>query len=658
MSAPHRLDIHLRPGATPGDPIEARIGADGVWRDTGLHPRAVFNHATSETFEDLFNYFLQSPTPDAFEASLNVDAQRYIGRLLMQGLFQSPAEITRDWLHIVTEGSTDPGQQHRYEAFRDFVLRLPWSLLHEPTNISGGGFLAFRKVMPCAITLDAAFAADFQAPFPAVKLPLRPRILLVIPEAEAGDQRGDIKAKDHEKALRYSITTAHSGDPMGSEIRTARTFSELEAYLRGNDGVPFNPHVIYFYGHGTANDTNTYLEFGRSDLRDVALLAAQIQELWESTRFAPVVWINACQGAIAASSNVLRSISPYASAVITTRAVAAADDCRLLAELALPDIAIRGRAPHAAMRGAVAELIERNVDVYQSARWATTFVSVQYDLWSPLDLEDRVAFGSRDSAGDVPSRLDRAAALDVAGGAIRTAINQSAATPLPIAWFGIEDDAIEVFEQRLVDYVDETFPNWDCQSYRVDLQPEAVLKEAAEPEQLPAQFLRAMRHAFLGTPWKSADQIPDFPSLAGDFAHFRAGYPTVLVFRHGPLQSAHAEIVAAYRRFWADFASRLKLPPDRVQIVLTFRFSVDDGNNLVPDAAAVMHLGPVPRAELEKHLHEFDLIYNLIGVDVAAMVQRWSSDTGDRFRPLMKKLDKVLDLAAWREATKGGNRYG
>src|SRR5262249_40625300 len=127
-------------------------------------------------------------------------------------------------------------------------------------------------------------------------------------------------------------------------------------------------------------------------------------------RFPPIIWVNACQSAAAERNNFLRLLSPVAATVVATRTLVAVADSRAIAEQALPAVAISGQAPHCAIR----DVLSKAPPPVLAGRWATTIISVQYELWSALGTEDRQV-PDIESLGDFPMRVDRVAALSHIG---------------------------------------------------------------------------------------------------------------------------------------------------------------------------------------------------------------------------------------------------
>ena len=130
----------------------------------------------------------------------------------------------------------------------------------------------------------------------------------------------------------------------------ARTFNAFAAAV-----LSLRPHVIYFYGHGETDDFSTRFQFendGAADWRGFDEISQAVSQLINSSRFPPVVWVNACQGAAAHQESALRMLAPVSSCVIATRTVIAVDDSRALARAALPLIC-QGRAPGSAIRQAL-----------------------------------------------------------------------------------------------------------------------------------------------------------------------------------------------------------------------------------------------------------------------------------------------------------------
>ncbi|TPK87364.1 hypothetical protein [Mesorhizobium sp. B2-4-17] len=634
MNSPYHYVIYIRPRSGT---LECSVDQK-TWRDTGLSAATVYDGITAETLGQLLDTLGRIEEIEEVERDLPYRRQQAIGRKLNAGLF-GPASppIGHPHIHLVPIVSDDESAES--ENFFDLFLRLPWMLLTD-RNDGAARFLALCEPNPTAITVDAA-PANGEPRVTEVKLPPYPKILLICPSKSVPPTGGQQHGADLERILKSHYDPAERSD----RIVKVETFAEFVTCL--NKTPRFSPHIIYFYGHATAQGEDTVLQFGPTEddsgWHSIDALQQPLLNLVARTNFPPIVWINACKGAAAKRNSALRALGPTTAAVIATRTLAVVEDSLKLGTIALPMIAIDGKAPPLALRDAIAQLVEdAPQDSVKSARWATTIVAIQYKLWSPLGTEER-KIDDAESGGDIPMRLDRTVPLLKIREYLDKALQAPANTAHAILWHGSAEDSTDVFAQRFVDYASEGFSNWSSVSYNVELQAQSQSKG-----KIP--FLESVYRALNNLPATAIiGKIRD-ENIKTTLQQFNDGQPTFVTLSHGPFDHSHIEMLRDYLAFWNDLFPTLELDPKRAQILLGLRF-VREGPPVSLDTDSPLFvqvpLGPVLSDELAWHLEKYYPLYSVSKNNIDKEVEDLIELHGSSFRNLHLALEEKLQFEWW-----------
>ncbi|MER9924452.1 hypothetical protein NKJ84_16100 [Mesorhizobium sp. M0048] len=640
MINPNLYRLYLRPGS--GAKLTLEVSRDKTnWRDTGLSMDTI-QRGGATTIGALLQNFVQLDKVTDIEPLLPYRKQLAIGRQLNVALFgpQAPRFIHPHphLVPIVTDDGSDAA-----DNFFDLFLRLPWALLTDEDD-ADAAFLALDRVTPSSVTIDASPKRDGQPRFSEVKLPPWPKILIVCPLRSANPTRG----KDHLEDL-DGILKPYYGERW-NRIRPVHTYSGFVRCLN-DDTDGFIPHIIYYYGHAKAEEADTLFEFdpepdGTSGVHPLDDLINPLKSIYERTDFPPVIWINACQGGSAKRNNVVRRLAPFSSVIIATRQVAVVEDSMALGLRALPLIAKDMLAPPIALYKAIFEMAKlRPQDAVMAARWATTIVAMQYDLWSALGLESRDVIDA-ESVGDVPMRLDRAVPLDQIERYFNQVLRQPTTAPHVILWHGLPEDGTEVFAQRFVDMVSERLADWSAVNYSVELQLSALPKADAE-----IHFRDCVYRALCRVDEKSQLGVVRDENVKAAVDNLSNGQPTLLTFTHGPFNASHIEALGDYLDFWRTLFTNLELDPKKTRIVLGLRFVREDAASSLAEGSGFeqVALAEVPSDEITQHIERFSKLYGFNKTTADKATIDLMRDNGRRFRPLHLALEKKLRLSVWED---------
>ena len=634
-----RCSVTTTTDGTPRDRQEVYL--EGPWEATGLSPDTAYEKGA--TFASLFDQWAVIDELEEIEEKITLTTQRAIGRRLYRALFGAKRSIGDRWIHLVPllAPTHIAGADDANSDFIDFVYRVPWSFLTVADD-DRASFLSRTRSGTGSITFDAWPDRGTTTPF-ETKLPPHPVVLLVIPLNSTGKE--DTFGRDHLKVIKTALEPYYEKPKLQKNVIHARTFEDFIAALRTT-----RPHVIYFYGHAKPYGNSTVFWFDHGEVTqhvDVGEICGAVQDLREATRFAPVVWVNACQSAAAERNSFLRLISPMAATVLATRTLAAVADSRAIAEKVLPAVVIGGHAPHAAIR----DVLSTSPPPMLAGRWATTVISVQYELWSALGTEERKV-PDLESAGDFPMRVDRTHALSSIAGQLRPRLQRPPTVPHVVMWKGPPEQSLDVFTRRFIDHLAETFPDWNTVELRVGLQLDP--RPASESEQ---NDLVSILIAILGRPLDPDEvTIVNFKRVRDEA--IRLSKPrTILLFVHGPFTRANLAAINDYLKNWRRLHTAIDTQDGNVHVVLCFAFNdentVTEGPALAGEGLITELLGPVSPREIADHMAEFRLFYNYAPEEIDTKANELARETGGMFRLIHAKLEKQAQMIRWsRRGTK------
>lgn len=579
-------------------------------------------------YEDEKSYF--SNTKEA----LSLGEQRKIGRALFRGLFGDAIDFPlTQWLHLVPVKSD--GQSP--DEFADFVSKfcqLPWTFLNDGSDEKSG----FLALYPVVVTLDVG--ARHQHGNYEVVLPTVPRLLMVLPEVKHDDRTQDTFAKKHGKEVRIALADVYESEPQN--IRCVRTFEEMARCLTrsGLDADTFDPHIIYFYGHGHA-DSGTKFEFedgkGASDWHSMDEVAELIQATVTRTQSPPLVWLNCCRGAAARFESGFHQVSKVASCVIAMRTVVRREASRALALEGLQLIIAGGFDPVSAMKNT---LLFRLATQMGSGHWASTVISAQFTQWTASGREE-VERREGYALGDFPGLVDRKQPLDKIRDRVNTEIRARANKPMIVAWTGAKEQAPDRLEGRLRILLEEDFSTYRPILRRLELQ-QAIRAAGDEVEgQLWDSIHLSLRSGSL--------RLTEPRTAAAVAERVRAvapGSSAVLAIQHGPIPMAAVPLVERYVRIWALVCEQLGQKGARIILALPFEEWVPplvapDGVRPIdsPEEIKPLRLMPASSAEVNLHLYQYRGYYNVDPQEIAKVTAGIDGEARGQFTRLIGLLE-------------------
>lgn len=557
------------------------------------------------------------------------------GLVLLRG--SAPLLLSTTWLHIV---SSPPDDQVLRDAFLRFVLRLPWIMTTDGDH-DAAGFLALDGVAPISITIDGAPDAPDRAWLADVRLPPEPNILLFIPIDPPVKPEDATEGLEHLHALR-AVLDPYYGDNFATKVRHVRTITELDREI-GVGG--FNAHIIYYYGHAGTQEGNTVLfldhDPNQAALPAIDAVVTTVKKMTDRTRTPPVIWFNGCKTGLAQYGSCIREFAPMAATVIATRTLSAVRDSRQLGEIVLPQIAINGRSPQSALRSAIGKLPKETL---RSARWTTTIVAVQYDMWSALEIDERLKDSGLDkeSAGDIPLLLDRVKPLGKIAKYVSTHLPKALAQPLVAVWRGAPEQGLLAFERRFSDLLLEQGSDWSPVVRRIDLQLSG--KSTSLKGTLDRNHMAGLLYGIYGRVANGHDEHISPQQLGQAIRNLLVTPRSVLVLAHGPFETPQGPLLEDYILFWKLLYPALGLHgmEQRALLGISFQDSTDAAFK-ASDICRVT-LESIDVKGLGTHLKTF---YHFYGIRPSEAESRLN-ERGGSFRSLYKMLREQLDIVQWK----------
>ncbi|MDW9593534.1 hypothetical protein GOA63_15100 [Sinorhizobium meliloti] len=610
-----RREIRLR-WAIDGKSIEVRTRRSAAWRKTAISKDLQFDVPGTDplTLGCLIDNW--SDSDEEISEKFDALAQASLGRKLYDELIGNDWHLrAARWLHLVPVASTDENVEAERErgGLLDFLLRIPWNYLtgpavrDEPALLRGGAI----------VTLDANPKGMTDVERPTVYWPEWPKILLICTEADP-----EISGKAHRDELKSALTNGEEKLPE-EYVKSINTFEEFT-----NDVKSWCPDLIYFYGHGRADDRDTRLGFdkkgpnGKFVPDDVGI--EELRSALNRGGTVPLVWINACQGAAIQRNTVLTRLAPKASVVITSLAEVRADVARAIAMCALPKI-VFDTAPPTVFREVIGDLDAR---LRSAGRWGRYVIGAQYGVWSNAR-RSKAEKIDPNWGGDLPNRLDRERVL--AG--IRENIEKSADARQSIVWYGDAEQAPKKFQDRLGDWLHEQMGVSRPEIIVVDLYPDSP-PPPSNIHRFSYLLTQALSKAGVWSP--AGTDIKYFETLAENHC-------SLVALMHGPFSGHHVEYLLEYMLYLSDLKKRLREKKVLIDIHDYYWLDQAVDKQVLDDKILRLECAKVTERQLRDHLEYGHPVYDTVGKnqdDLFGMV--WSQSPDGSFQKMYEALGDLL----------------
>ncbi|TBF23423.1 hypothetical protein [Rhizobium leguminosarum] len=612
-----------------------------------LSPTTVVNSfdGAARTLADIQRDYAEAYDLEAVRSSMTPDVQQAVGIILFEAI---GAETFLDarcrWIEIaVAPGAAD--------GLSRFIRNLPWPLTAQPDPFC---FLAQRGADSWLFTLEVAAGGGR----PEVLFPPEPRILLMIPKGDV-----DTDGERHEKDILALLKPNYSQESYAKNVMIAQTWPEALAVLA--DDNAFDPHIVYFYGHGSSKTGLAELMFDQVETQLPEVSATTIGNLFESLtapRRPALFFGNCCSGANAILAAIGDAIGPQVGCVISNRTVVDTHAAQTFGLEVLQALVGDRLAPDVFMPNVTNNLIIKVSGSHLAGRWACPVMHTNYDQWISL-APKRFSKLHRATAGRIVDRLDRKAPVAQAKAAFAELVEKPGYRLGALVWQAKGDQGVNDLGPRLRDEFLTTFTTHAIREYVVDLQAETRL--ASDPR-IPKASMRG--HIFtslyvaLGPPGETPLVRGESPGmdhvikrLSGDLSNQGA----VVLIRMVPVDvkdESSQKLVQAYWKVWIEIMRNLAAigrPDQARRILVTFALQIStkdvDIPNLLPQAVDVsaritdfQRLESVTAEDVKNHIEAFTNIYDEIAFDEIAMeAEKIHHGTQGVFMPTVQMLKRI-----------------
>ena len=328
----------------------------------------------------------------------------------------------------------------------EHITRLPWILLaREQDLLTTCGWSILLSSRPFAQEDDKGKML-LQHNLQSVELTPAPRMLVIAPQPKGvQDTAAEAHLQDLENLLKR-------GEPLmewGKNLRQVNHWEEFMQVL-----PEFKPHLIYYYGHGIANEHRSALVFADAQKRRIDVPVVDFAQCINKQEPFPVlVYVNCCQGDAAGYLGVGRQI--HAPAVVSNRTKALIPAARTQAIAFWESVILKGLAPHHALQQVYVSTAELKLS-HADVRWMTPVLWGNYDNWK-ANPSKAAKHWVQDEQWHL--RLDRISQFGTIIHLTREMLRNRRTRCLFFVWYGREGEGIDLFHERLASELEWDIPN-------------------------------------------------------------------------------------------------------------------------------------------------------------------------------------------------------
>ncbi|MDX0221143.1 hypothetical protein GOC40_24685 [Sinorhizobium meliloti] len=623
------------------DPVTRTVSRDGMQVDLAPTTAVDAGDGQMRTLADILDAYAKASDFEDVRRTMTPDVQQAVGVVLYRALGPETFSDERcRWVEISVDAPGDAAARGR------FVQSLPWPLTAQPDPFS---FLAQRGAQPWLFTLDGAkdtLKSD-------VLFPPEPRILLMITHSQ-----GEILGREHQAEIEAMLRPNYSAQSYASNVRVARRWSEAFALLSAAE--VFDPHIIYFYGHGQSETGVAELIFDLADneLPEVsASTIATVLASLESLRRPALFFANCCSGANAVKSGIGDAIGGHVGCVVSNRTVVDLHAARVFGLEVLNALVSERRAPDTFMADVTLNVIMKVSGSHLAGRWACPVVHTNYGQWIGLAPQ---AFSQlhRATAGRVVNQLDRKAPVDLATSALGSLIREPGYHLRSLVWQAEGDQGVTDLGVRLRDEFLSQFTRVPIREFMVELQ--ADTRPAAD--QSARRHIFASIYSALGRPGESpfvSGENPRMLDVLKRLSRHLSKKDLVLLVQMVPVavdDESGQRLIQSYWQVWIDLLGELTRNgrgEEALRIVVTIALQISnavvDVQKLLPaptDQSAQIvvfdRLGSVTTDDIKEHITTFASVYeDIAGNQIAEKAQEIHRSTAGVYMPTVQLLKRI-----------------
>lgn len=503
----------------------------------------------------------------------------------------------------------------------EHIARLPWMLLAHKVFLSATGW---------SVTLSSA------NPMKDCELPPCPKMLIIAPQP---DDIASTNAQSHIEDLQELLSSAISYN-RGKKLDIVTTWDDFKESLRN-----FQPHIIYYYGHGVGDIYRSRLAFATKNNRLSNMPILDMIPLFKMMPNPPMIaYINCCSGnsgCFLGAGLQLRNVIPVVVTNYTVLKIRAAQAQGLSF---WSNVLLKEKAPHTAISHIRSHMGEFGLNV-SDTRWMTPVLHCHYSRWK-ANPPQRLSRLERDPHWRV--KLDRVSQFSKVFFQVYEMFQQRKPRAFAYLWYGKEDQGIELFHQRL---------KVDLQEKLINVIIYEVLPEW--PPTLDDPYICFRNMLIQAFEVQSIDQIP---ARIRTYTQSLSGRQTLVYIRHRPITSAytfHPNYLKTYLEWWnLNFVSKL---PERTHALLGISYEVKNPQKFLDLLVRKEHLDELELSDTvfqildemekikKKDLLDFLKTHNIqLPSDIRdGILEKILKKTGGTYESVLDEL-KELERRAWR----------
>lgn len=390
----------------------------------------------------------------------------------------------------------------RIVSHDEHICRLPWVLLaDENAN--------FLSALNCTVSLSASMDSH------NIELPPSPKILIVMPQP-IHEKYPETKAESHLERLEDLLSSADHRHYQGHNLRVVFTYEDFEREIK-----LFQPHILYYYGHGIGDTDSSRLCFAFGKERKLReILIADISYFLRNLPQRPIIaYLNCCQGDTGGFLGAGMQLRNFIPVVISNRTKAKIEAAKDQAEAFWRCVLIDGLAPLQAMNE-MRHYQKGEHLTLADARWMTPVLHCGYNRWTSNPPE-KIGHHIRDPFWHL--KIDRVKQFGPVYYLTMQMLQEQKPRSLAYLWYGAEGQGVDLFHHRLKVELQERLRDVNVS----EIQPEWPI-QMTNPHQC---FEDMMTEAF------DVQSLSHIPGRIREYSRSVSGRQTLVYVRHQPLRT-------------------------------------------------------------------------------------------------------------------------
>lgn len=356
-------------------------------------------------------------------------AQLDVGQYLYRQIF--------DTQYVSELRQSDDDEDHleiRIISNDEHVRRLPWALLaHE------GDFLSACN---CSVAL-ARHSADADCTLPPL-----PRLLVVMPQPKKWNPTGAAEHLQQIKEMLAPVRERQAGAAVSvyEETGYLRVAHDWDTFRQSV--MEFEPHLIYYYGHGKGDEHTSRLIFTDAERNPLEKPILDVADFLRSRQqTTKLIYLNCCSGDTGGHLGAGGQLADMIPAVVANCTLAQVEAAQAQGLVFLESLILHGKPPHQAVAELRRDVSRPELQLsFQDTNWMTPVIYCDYDKWfyEPPQLDDG-------GLGEVrrQAKLDRSRQFGFVLGQASEMLQDGRPRTLSYVWYGQRGQGVLKFHERI-----------------------------------------------------------------------------------------------------------------------------------------------------------------------------------------------------------------